>query len=552
MSIKNQNIKIKYLIINNPQVFLVTLSFLYLLPLLSSYLIPDDIKFAFMFGDYGFFESLRNIWLSSIEVYNKDYFLRPITHSISLIEYSIWGIKPFWHHLTNVSIHVINIILIYQFSFILLKRRELSLICAIIFTIHPIMINATFWMNGKADIVACSFYLLSLITLCRYIEKNHLRYLIISQILFLVALLSKETSITLFLAQYWLVFWKKDELVGKEEIRALLLKIFCGNLFTILIFLSFLSTRFNQNLFFIINFYKNYNFGDFFEFLISLKNSGSFILLPFGYSWFETFFLENKFYMIVLLMPVFIKSLFFIYSNNNKYYKYIMSFMLFLIHVFYVSNSGMIEYLYLPICFFAIFLGQIIYDSYQKSKIIFIVLTLYGMTLLIGSLINYGAWVDINRINRALVNGLEEEMNENDNFDAYVILNFPSKVNQDVIFKDEFESFVNLKTSLDRKIIMPVFVVHDRDIKPTAIYSSDKSITLNACEQSSYFLVGEKPLVPGQVLNVKNGKIIIQKVNQKGNAIRIVLKLKNNLLESRIRCLYFDESSLQYEVFTFK
>ena len=61
----------------------------------------------------------------------------------------------------------------------------------------------------------------------------------------------------------------------------------------------------------------------------------------------------------------------------------------------------------------------------------------------------------------------------------------------------------------------------------------------------------KKSFIPGEVLNIKDGKIIIQKTNEKGKAIRIILELKNDILGSNSCYLYFDENSLQYKVFDF-
>ena len=150
-----------------------------------------------------------------------------------------------------------------------------------------------------------------------------------------------------------------------------------------------------------------------------------------------------------------------------------------------------------------------------------------------------------------LVNGLENEINENPNFNTYVVLNFPSKINHAPTLTIDLEPFMNLKTRSNRRIVNPVFIAHDNDIKPTAIHHSNEGLVLNACEKSSYFLLKKKSFIPGEVLNIKDGKIIIQKTNEKGKAIRIILELKNDILGSNSCYLYFDENSLQYKVFDF-
>ena len=545
-----QNQKIKYLIINYPYVLLLIFSFLYLLPSLNLYFIPNDINFAVFNHNYGFFENLKNIWLLPNDILNNGHSFRPIIDSIILAEYSTWGLNPFWFHLTNTALHIINIILIYKFSFSLMKRQALSFICAVIFTIHPIIANFTFWNYGKADLVACSFYLLSLIILLQYLEKKYLSSLILSQILFLLALLSKEASITLPFLQYLLVIWKRDEPLNTNDTIYFLLKIFSGNLLIVLIYSSFLVFITNQNPF---SFNNIYNYGEFFQFLMNLTNSVLFIFFPFINGWLITLFFQYKFYLIVIMTPVFIKALVFIFSNKMRYYKYIMLFILFFITAFNnVANYQLKDAFYLPAGFFAILVGSIIYDYYKKSKIILTGIIFYLSSLLIISVFNYHV-ADYNaQISKVLVSGLGKEMKANQNFDTYMILNFPYEINQAPIITTKLESFINQKTNFNKKIITPIHVAHNKDLKPTAINYFEESFILNACEESSYFMLDKKSVFPGEVLEVEDGMITIQKVNQNGQAIRIIFKLKNDSPEPNIRYLYFDENTLQYEVFPFK
>jgi hypothetical protein len=405
-----------------------------------------------------------------------------------------------------------------------------------------------FWVYSKTELVACSFYLLSLITLFRYCVKEQLRFLILSQLFFFFALLSKEISIVLPFAQYCLVVRGKNKLVEKGRSRRILWKLFAGNILTVLIFSLFLISTFNQARFFVTD---NYNLSQLSQFLTNPIISGLSILIPFNYNWFETILFEKKYYLIVFIVPLFIRFLIFIYSNNEKYNKYIISFILFFIPILFTSSSSKTGDTYLASCFFAIFVGLIIYRSYRNSKIMFLVLIFYASTLFLGSINNYKIWVDNTLISRMLVNGLENEINENPNFNTYVVLNFPSKINHAPTLTIALESFMNLKTRSNRRIVNPVFIAHDNEIKPTAIHHSNEGLVLNACEESSYFLLKKKSFIPGEVLNIKDGKIIIQKTNEKGKAIRIILKLKNDLLGPNSCYLYFDENNLQYKVFDF-
>ena len=83
----------------------------------------------------------------------------------------------------------------------------------------------------------------------------------------------------------------------------------------------------------------------------------------------------------------------------------------------------------------------------------------------------------------------------------------------------------------------------------------NKDVILNACEESSYFLLGSNEqrlglssLFPGDVIEMDSGTITVQKVNEKGKPIRVALRLNDNLIGKDICYLYFDEHKQIYKI----
>ena len=117
---------------------------------------------------------------------------RPIVSTINLIDYSLWGINAFGYHLTNALIHLINIQLVYHFTLRLFKNVNISFLCSVIFLFHPILANSIYWISGRTDMVACSFYLTSLIITDKYLKGMDVKYFILSQASFFAALLQRK------------------------------------------------------------------------------------------------------------------------------------------------------------------------------------------------------------------------------------------------------------------------------------------------------------------------------------------------------------------------
>ena len=163
-------LKLKRFLLESPPASLHAIGAIYLLPSLLLYFVSEDLKFALLVEGYTFFESLRNIWLPSAAFLNEGGLFRPIVSTINLIDYFLWGTNAFGYHLTNSLMHLINIQLVYHLSLRIFKRADISFLCSLLFLFHPILANSVYMISGRTDMVACSFYLLSLILTRKYLE----------------------------------------------------------------------------------------------------------------------------------------------------------------------------------------------------------------------------------------------------------------------------------------------------------------------------------------------------------------------------------------------
>ena len=98
--------------------------------------------------------------------------------------------------------------------------------------------------------------------------------------------------------------------------------------------------------------------------------------------------------------------------------------------------------------------------------------------------------------------------------------------------------------------------MHENSLKPTDINILNKNFILNACEESSYFLLGSnqqrlglKTSSPGDIIKMDVGTVTIQKVNAKGKPTRVSLSLNDSTKNDNICYLYFDENRNAYRVF---
>lgn len=190
---------------------------------------------GYVWDDNIFFQerySIRNgilNWktISQTVLPNASYF-RPLVFLTYIIEIKIFGLNPFYMHLNNLLIHLINIILAYRLAFIFFKNSEdkshiIPLIIASIFALHPIQVEAITWIAGRFDLLSTTFSFLTLIILTD--NNNNKIQIIFGSVFFFLALLCKETAI-LLIPIYLIIILFKDKNSDINDIKLKLINKF--------------------------------------------------------------------------------------------------------------------------------------------------------------------------------------------------------------------------------------------------------------------------------------------------------------------------------------
>jgi hypothetical protein len=129
-------------------------------------------------------------------------YYRPVVSSTYNIDYAIWQFNPFGYHLTNILIHIIATLLLFALLLNIFKdyrnKKIISLICTLIFAVHPIHTEAVSWVSGRTDSLVTLFFFAALLFYIKYTDNNSLNKntLLLSVIFYIFSLLSKEMSVT--------------------------------------------------------------------------------------------------------------------------------------------------------------------------------------------------------------------------------------------------------------------------------------------------------------------------------------------------------------------
>ena len=131
---------------------------------------------------------------------------RPLSLVSFAIEYELYGLKPALSHLINVLLYLVTCLVLFRFFSVLTGGENekpwyfrLPFVATLFFALHPLHSEAVANIKGRDEILALLFSLAALLLTFRYIRSRNLMSLALSGLIFFLALLAKENSIT-FLA----------------------------------------------------------------------------------------------------------------------------------------------------------------------------------------------------------------------------------------------------------------------------------------------------------------------------------------------------------------
>ncbi len=123
---------------------------------------------------------------------------RPLTTLSFLVDWQLFGDRPFPYHLSNVTIHTINTLLLFALCLGLMGVGP-AMVAAALFAAHPVHVEAVANIAGRSELLAALFVLSSLVLVLRGLRDEVWRIagLLVIPILFLLGLGSKEIAVGL-------------------------------------------------------------------------------------------------------------------------------------------------------------------------------------------------------------------------------------------------------------------------------------------------------------------------------------------------------------------
>ena len=147
----------------------------------------------------------------------KDIYYRPLFLIDFIFEGHLFGTEIGFYHLTNFLMHLVNVCLVFKLFRALNLDSISAFVFASMFAVHPVLAQAVVWIPGRNDMLLSVFLLGSLLSIARYFKNGSSKYLLLSGLLFLLSLFTKETALVFpFICFAYLVLVLKVDIKSKR------------------------------------------------------------------------------------------------------------------------------------------------------------------------------------------------------------------------------------------------------------------------------------------------------------------------------------------------
>ena len=122
-------------------------------------------------------------------------FYRPLQILSYAVDHRFWGLNYAGYHLTNMILHILAALGVFQLTRMITRKDALSFVAAAIFALHPANTEAVSYISGRADPLSALFVFLCLIFYIKYLDSGSLKYYLLFPACYLLALFSRESGL---------------------------------------------------------------------------------------------------------------------------------------------------------------------------------------------------------------------------------------------------------------------------------------------------------------------------------------------------------------------
>ncbi|MBI4907798.1 MAG: tetratricopeptide repeat protein [Acidobacteria bacterium] len=159
--------------------------------------------------------SLGGIWWAITSV--SYWYWHPITWISHMIDVTLFGMRPWGHHLTSVVLYAATAGFTYVALLRLTRNQWASILATLVYLWHPLRVESVAWVAERKDVLSVLFWMIGLIFYERWARSGDRKSYWRSVIAMFCAIASKPTAVTFPFALLLLDYWPlaRKEGIGK-------------------------------------------------------------------------------------------------------------------------------------------------------------------------------------------------------------------------------------------------------------------------------------------------------------------------------------------------
>ncbi|GIV34395.1 MAG: hypothetical protein KatS3mg031_1930 [Chitinophagales bacterium] len=124
-----------------------------------------------------------------------DIYYRPLFSVSIILNYQLSGTSITGYRIVNILLHLACVLMVYCLLKELHLKPSTAFLLAMLFAIHPVLVQAVVWIPGRNDSLLAFFIYPFFITAIRYINAGKMQWLILHTLSLAAALFTKETAV---------------------------------------------------------------------------------------------------------------------------------------------------------------------------------------------------------------------------------------------------------------------------------------------------------------------------------------------------------------------
>lgn len=155
----------------------------------------------------------KDFFFNGMPTFKDSVHYRPITMSFMLLQYKLFLKEAIYYRIFSLILHLLCSIWIFLILQKATKKTVPSFWGALIFSVHPALVDAVAWISGFVEPLCGIFLFASFFFLIKFCENFNRKFFYLSFPLYFISIFVKEMALTFFLI-FWLYayfFAEKDK-----------------------------------------------------------------------------------------------------------------------------------------------------------------------------------------------------------------------------------------------------------------------------------------------------------------------------------------------------